>query len=565
MSDAVDVAFQSAGALLAAYRARSLSPVEVVETLLARLDVYDPTYRSHVTVCADEALDAARDAERRFARGVDADAPLLGVPVSHKDNLWTRGVRTGVHSRTSFAHVPERDATAVDRLRAAGAILLGKTNTTEFACGDMLEHGDTPNPWDAQLYSGASSAGSASAVAAGLTTLATGSDTGGSIRAPAALCGIVGVKPTYGRVSRFGLVPLSWSMDHVGPMTRTVADAARMLEVMAGADPADATSRASRVPSYVAALREDLRGVRIGIVDEHYGAGLEDAVEHAFIEAVASFRSLGAEVVAVRIPSAGRVAPAGNLLSMWEAFALHAATLRSEGRRYGPKARAHIASGAFHSGADVALALQLRTRFAAEASAALGEVDAIVTPTLPFTAVTRDAWVDAPPDTSWGTRQWNLTGHPALTVPCGFDAEGRPIGLQVVARHFDEATMFAVAHAFEQATPWHRCRPELVTERPPLAIDAMLPSVARGAVVTEVRDEARRQALPLDEADLARVSRIVTGVRDALADLRLQSTIDAEPALRFDAPAPAREAEAHASAVPERAVADDERVREGDR
>ena len=543
MKEASAVAFWSAGALLAAYRAGSLSPVEVVETLLARLDTFDATYRSHVTVCADEALDAAREAERRYARGA-VDAPLLGVPVSHKDNLWTQAVRTGVHSRTSFAHVPQRDATAVSRLRAAGAILIGKTNTTEFACGDMLEHGDTPNPWDAELYSGASSAGSASAVAAGLTCLATGSDTGGSIRAPAALCGIVGVKPTYGRVSRFGLVPLSWSMDNVGPMTRTVADAARMLAVMAGPDPWDATCSASPVPDYLAALREDLRGVRLGVVSDHYGDALEPAVERAFADAVAVFRSLGAQVVSVRMPSAGMAAPAGGLLTMWEAFALHAATLRSEGRRYGPKARANIASGAFHAGADVALAYQLRTRLAAEVDAALAEVHALVTPTLPFTAVSRDAWVDAPPDTSWGTRQFNLTGHPALTLPAGCDASGQPVALQVVARPFGEATMFAVAHAFERATPWHRRRPTLASERPALSADALRPSVARGAVMPEIRDEARRQALPLDETDLARVSRIVSSAREALARLRLDKTIDAEPALRFVASAATAQPEA---------------------
>jgi aspartyl-tRNA(Asn)/glutamyl-tRNA(Gln) amidotransferase subunit A len=535
VTDAPDAAFASAGALRAAYRARSLSPVEVVETLLRRLETFDAAYRTHVTVCADQALDQARRAERELLRG-GGHAALFGVPVSHKDNLWTRGVRTGVHSRTSFAQVPTVDATAVARLRSAGAILLGKTNTTEFACGDMLEHGDTPNPWDAALYSGASSAGSASAVAAGLTTVATGSDTGGSIRAPAALCGIVGVKPTYGRVSRFGLVPLSWSMDHVGPMARTVADAATMLEAMAGHDPRDPTSSSAPVGRYRDALREDLRDVRLGIASDHYAQGLEPAVEAAFVAALEVFRELGARVQSVRLPSAGQLAGTGTLLSMWEAFALHAATLRREGRRYGPKARAHLASGAFHAGADVALALQLRTRWAAEFAGALAAVDAFVAPTLPFTAVTRDAWVDAPPDTSWGTRQFNLSGHPALTLPCGADDAGRPVALQVVARHFDEATMLRVAHAFECATPWHARRPSLVTVAPPLNADAALPSLARGPVAPEVRAEAERQALPLDEADLARVSRIVISVRDGLAALRLTSSSDAEPSLRFVAP-----------------------------
>lgn len=527
-----DVAFMGASQLRAAYRARSLSPVEVVEVLLGRLDSYDRAYRSHVTVCADTARAEARAAENAFARGGEPP-PLTGVPVSHKDNLWTRGVRTGVHSRTSFADVPPESATAVARLRAAGAILLGKTNTTEFACGDQLEHGDTPNPWDASLYSGASSAGSASSLAAGFVPLATGSDTGGSIRAPAALCGVVGVKATYGRVSRHGLVPLSWSMDHVGPMTRRVEDAARMLQAMAGHDPNDPTSVRVPVPAYGDALRDDLDGVRVGVPLGHYREGLETAVATAFEASLEVLRSLGARLVDVELPSAGRLAPVAGILTMWEAFVLHAATLRSEARRYGPKARAHIASGAFHSAADVGLAMQLRTRWAHEFASALCGVDVLVTPTLPFTALTRDAWVDAPPDTSWGTRAHNLSGQPAMTLPCGFDERGRPIGLQVAARAFDEHSMFRVAHAFEVATPWHRSRPTLVEAAPPLRADAMMPSVARGPVLDEVRLEAERQGLPLDDTDLARISGLVARAREGIATLRTGTTLDVEPGPSF--------------------------------
>lgn len=523
-----DVVFMGARALREAYRSRTLSPVEVVEALLGRLERYDGAYRSHVTVCADTARAEARRAEGAYARGAEPPA-LTGIPVSHKDNLWTQGVRTGVHSRTAFASVPSESATAVSRLHAAGAILLGKTNTTEFACGDQLEHGDTPNPWDATLYSGASSAGSASAVAAGFVPLATGSDTGGSIRAPAALCGVVGVKPTYGRVSRHGLVPLSWSMDHVGPMTRRVEDAALMLQAMAGHDPRDPSSARLPVPDYLASLRDDLVGVSLGVPLGHYREGLEHAVASAFEQALEVLRSLGARVVDVALPSSGRLAPVAGILSMWEAFVLHAATLRSEGRRYGPKARAHIASGAFHSGADLGLAMQLRTRWVHELTTALRDVDVLVTPTLPFTALTRDAWVDAPPDTSWGTRAFNLSGHPALTLPCGFDERGRPVALQVAARAFDEPTMLRVAHAFECATPWHRCRPQLEETAPPLRADAMMPSVARGSVLDEVRAEAERQDLPLDEVDLARVSGLVTRAREGLAQLRTATTLDVEP------------------------------------
>jgi aspartyl-tRNA(Asn)/glutamyl-tRNA(Gln) amidotransferase subunit A len=533
--EATDLAFASATELLAAYRRRAVSPVEVVEALLRRLETFDGAYRSHVLVTADAALAAAKWAEHELMKG-RGDAPLFGVPVSHKDNLWTRRVRTGVHSRTSFAHVPSESATAVARLEAAGAILLGKTNTTEFACGDMLEHGDTPNPWDASAYSGASSAGSASAVAAGLTTVATGSDTGGSIRAPAALCGIVGVKPTYGRVSRHGLVPLSWSMDHVGPMTRRVADAARMLSVMAGHDDRDPTSATVPVPDYVAALRDELRGVRVGVSLDHYGEGLERSVDDAFRAALEVLTALGATIVPLHLPSAGRLAPVAGLLTMWEAFALHAGTLRSEGRDYGPKARAHIAAGAFHSSADVALAQTLRGTWAREAARAFDDVDVLVTPTLPSTRITREGWIAAPPDTSWGTRQWNLTGAPALTLPCGADDGGLPIALQVVARPFDEAAMFAVAHAFESATDHHRRRPELVTSTPPLDKHAMM-RPPDPPVPDALRDEAARQGLPLDEADLARIAGLVARVHGGLAELRPERTLELEAALRFVPPA----------------------------
>jgi aspartyl-tRNA(Asn)/glutamyl-tRNA(Gln) amidotransferase subunit A len=538
MSTAVpeaDLAFWSATELRAAYRSRTVSPVEVVESLLRRLETYDPVYRSHVLVCAETALSEARWAEHELAKG-RGDAPLFGIPVSHKDNIATRGVRTGVHSRTSFAHVPARSATAAARLADAGAILLGKTNTTEFACGDQLEHGDTANPWDVALYSGASSAGSGSAVVAGLTTIATGSDTGGSIRAPAALCGIVGVKPTYGRVSRAGLVPLSWSMDHVGPMTRTVADAALTLEAMAGHDEADPTSSDRPVPRYVDALREELRGVRVGVGLDHFGEGLEPAVEAAFREAVEVLRGLGAKVVPVHLPSAGRLGPPASVITAWESFALHAATLRREGREYGPKARAHIAAGAFFTGADVALAHQLRTAWAQEAARAFADIDVLVTPTLPFTRVTREGWIQVAPDTSWATRHWNLTGQPALTLPCGHDEGGAPVALQVVARHFDEATMFAVAHAFERATSHHRRRPTLTTVAAPLPPGA---TVHRGTNVTVpdgLRAEAARQGLPLDDVDLRRITGLVSNTQRGLDGLRPHDTIALEPALRFMAP-----------------------------
>jgi len=528
-----DLAWWSAGDLAAAIAAGRISPVEVVDAYLDRLGAFDPTLRSHATICREAARSAAREAERAVRAGAPL-GPLHGVPLSHKDNLLTRGVRTTCHSRTSFNRVPDEDATAVARLGAAGAILLGKTNTTEFACGDQLLQGDTPNPWDLTLHSGASSAGSASGVAAALTAAATGSDTGGSIRAPAALCGVVGVKPTYGRVSRHGLVPLAWSMDHVGPIARTVADAALLLGAMAGVDPLDPTSVAVPVPDFAAALSgpgaDRLDGVRVGVPLEHFFDGLEPDVDGAIRAALRTLEGLGAQLRPISLPSAGDLAAAGSLLSMWEAFALHAASLRREGRAYGPKARAFIASGGLYAGAEVAQALQLRTLWAREVAAAFGEVDVVATPTLPFSAVTRVDWIVQPPDTSWATRAFSLTGHPALTQPCGFDALGRPIGLQLAARHFDEATLFRVAHAFERAGGPPRRPDESAWAHPAPPVDA----VARVAPVDDttaaaLRAEAERLGLPLDDRDLARAFGLVDRARHALAPLRPDRTIDLEP------------------------------------
>jgi aspartyl-tRNA(Asn)/glutamyl-tRNA(Gln) amidotransferase subunit A len=534
-----DLAYLSVGELGAAYARGDTSPVEVVDAYLARLDAYDGALRSHVSVDREGALAAARAAERDLRRD-GPRGPLHGIPVSYKDNLWTRGWRTGCHSRTSFDQVPDEDATAVARLRAAGAITLGKTNTTEFACGDQDVHGDTPNPWDPSLHTGASSAGSGSAVVAGLTAAALGSDTGGSIRAPAALCGIVGVKPTYGRVSRHGLVPLAWSMDHVGPMTRRVADAALLLGAMAGEDPRDPTSDPRPVPDFVAALTGRLDGVRVGVPVGYWFEGLERAVDEAMRTALGVLEGLGARLVPVHLPSAGDLAAAGSLLSMWEAFGLHAASLRREGAAYGRKARAHIASGGFHASADVVHALQVRASWARELALAFGDVDVLVTPTLPFTAVTRDAWIARPPDTSWSTRAFSLSGHPALTLPCGADEQGRPVGLQIAAHRFDEALMFRVGHAFEGATEWHRRRPDPAWWRDVIAWStarAELAPVPDGALAA-LATEADRLGLVFDDRDLTRIHGLVASVRAGLAPLRPSTTIDLEPDLRFSPPPP---------------------------
>lgn len=509
---------------------REIGAVELLDAYLVRLEEYDGVLRSHVCIDPSAARRSAELADRELAAGIRRSR-LHGVPVSHKDNILTAGMPTRVHSQTSIAGMPRTDATAVARLKEAGMVLLGKTNTTEFACGDQHIHGDTPNPWDVTQYSGASSAGSASAVAASLTAAATGSDTGGSIRAPAAMCGIVGVKPTYGRVSRYGLVPLAWSMDHIGPMTRTVEDAAEMLVMMAGQDPRDLSSISVSLGRDLTELPEGLNGVRIGVPRGHFAAGLSSSVETAYEAALAVLDELGACLEEVALPMAGQLAPVGSLLSMWEGFTLHASHLRTEAQAYGPKARSQLASGGFYGSDEVGLAMQLRWLWARQLTEVFRSVDAIVTPTLPFTSVTREAWVAGAPDTSWATRAFSLSGHPALTLPCGADERGLPIGLQVAARHFHEATMFRVAHNYERSTNWRNRRPDPAAWVEPAAHNG---AVATVAALPEGERRAlqlgsERLGLQLSDQDLDRVGGIVGRVRKGLTPFRLDRSLEVEP------------------------------------
>jgi aspartyl-tRNA(Asn)/glutamyl-tRNA(Gln) amidotransferase subunit A len=469
-----DLPFLSVAELSALLARRKVSPVEIVTALLARIDRYDGVLRSYLTVCREGALAAARQAEKEIVRG-RRRGPLHGIPVSHKDISWTRGVRTTAHSRTLVNFVPDQDATHVRRLADAGMILLGKTNTTEFANGDMNLLGLAPNPWNLAHYTGGSSAGSASALATGLAVAATGSDTGGSIRVPASFCGIVGLKPTYGRVSRFGVIPLSWTLDHAGPMTRTVRDCAMMLNVMAGFDPLDSSSARVPVPDFTAGLRRGVRGVVLGVPEQHYYEGLEPDVEQAVRRALRRLESLGARLQPVDLPHAGLLEPAYSVLIAAEAFGAHAPRLRRHGALYGDRSRRRIAAGAFYSAADYEQALQIRRLWSREVGDVLRRVDALVTPTLPYAAFTIETQRAGPPDSSWGTRQFNLSGLPALSVPCGFTTAGLPVGLQFAGRAFDEAMLFRVAHAYEQATDWHTRRPFLA------AAEAVDEGVHRGA------------------------------------------------------------------------------------
>jgi aspartyl-tRNA(Asn)/glutamyl-tRNA(Gln) amidotransferase subunit A len=459
-STAGELPFRSLSQLSDLVGRRKVSPVEIVTALLDRIDRYDGALRSYITVCGDAALDAARRAERDIRAG-RRRGPLHGLPISHKDISWTRGVRTTAHSRTLVDFVPEHDATHVARLARAGMIMLGKTNTTEFANGGMDVFGVARNPWDLAHYTGGSSAGSASALATGLAVAATGSDTGGSIRVPSSFCGVVGLKPTYGRVSRYGVIALSWSLDNAGPMARTVRDCALLLNVMAGFDPLDPSTSRVPVPDFTAGLKKSLKGIVLGVPEQHYYDGLDPDVDRAVRAALRELKSLGERLQPVSLPRAGQLEPAYTVIISAESFGAHAPRLRRQAADYGTRSRRRISTGAFYSAAEYQHALQIRNLWVSELDRALAEVDALVMPTLPRPAFKVEVQLQpaGPPDTSWGTRQFNLSGHPALTVPCGFTGAGLPVGLQFAAKAFDEGTLFRVAHAYEQATSWHERRP----------------------------------------------------------------------------------------------------------
>ncbi|HET7343506.1 MAG TPA: amidase [Methylomirabilota bacterium] len=458
MSD--EIAWATIRELGAAYRARRLSPVEVTRAQLARIDKLDPALGTFVTLTAERALADARAAEEALGRG--DERPLLGVPVAHKDIYCTRGIRTTGGSALLADWVPDADATCVRRWQEAGTVLLGKLITHEFALGLQFPgHRFKParNPWNVAHIPGGSSSGSGAALAAGLVTGATGSDTGGSIRGPAAFCGIVGLKPTYGRCSRSGVLTLSWTLDHTGPMARTVEDCAYLLQAMAGHDPADPASRRAPVADYVGALRGGVRGLRVGVPRNYFFEGVDDEIVRAFEEALGALRRLGAEVRDVEIPSLAAT-HSFLLIMLAEAFAYHEHDLRERPELYGDVLRERLQAGGLVTAAEYTQAQRIRAGICEETAAVLREVDVLATPTTPKPATPFALAHD--PDFGFPRSNmppFNLTGLPALALPCGFSASGLPLSLQLAGRPFEETTVLRLGHAYEQATPWHTRRP----------------------------------------------------------------------------------------------------------
>jgi aspartyl-tRNA(Asn)/glutamyl-tRNA(Gln) amidotransferase subunit A len=450
--------------LAPAIRSGAVSPVALTQACLARIARYDHALHSFITVTADHALDAARKAEAEIAAG-RYRGPFHGIPYALKDIVDARGIPTTAHSRLMPAEPAEHDAHVTALLDRAGGILLGKLGTFEFALGGPSWDLPWPpplNPWNTDFLPGGSSSGSGAAVAAGFVPAAIGTDTGGSVRWPAACCGIVGLKPTYGRISRRGVQPNTFSIDHCGPMTRTVTDCALMLAACAGFDPLDPGSADAPVPDYAAALTGDITGMRIGLIRNWYADEATTEVVAAVDEAAAKLGALGAVVEEVVLPDIGEYCDAKTLISISELFAIHGPDLRTRPEMFGAKLRQHVIGGVFIRAEDYLNAQRWRNELARGLTAQFSRFDALVTA----------GWLNAadpadPNGSDFFRRGRNVTmpfsaaGVPSLSVPIGFGAHGLPLAMQIAGAPFAEAIVLRIGHAYEQATDWHTRRPTL--------------------------------------------------------------------------------------------------------
>jgi aspartyl-tRNA(Asn)/glutamyl-tRNA(Gln) amidotransferase subunit A len=460
-----DLTTLSIGAAAELVGRNKVSPVELTKACLARIEQLNPALNVFITLTADSALAQAREAEAEVQRG-NWRGPLHGIPIALKDLFDTAGVRTTAASALFKDRVPNEDAEVVHRLKAAGAVFLGKLNMHEFAYGGssiVSYFGPVHNPWELGHITGGSSGGSAAAVAAGLCYGALGSDTGGSIRQPAAYCGIVGLKPTYGLVSTRGVIPLSWSRDHVGPMTRTVPDAALMLQAIAGYDPREMTSEAIKVPDYTAVLRMKGPSLRLGIPRDFFFADLDQEIETAMKNALSVLEKLTAGRREVTIP----LITDGSVLSA-EAYAYHAEFIAKTPELYQPETLKRLRMGSEVN----TLAYVRGCRALAQLRRAIGQVfesvDALVTPTTPvpppaIPEISADEDYPSSKErfTLRNTAPFNNYGLPTISIPCGFTSTGLPIGLQISGRRGGEAGVLQLAHAYEQATDWHKRHPSV--------------------------------------------------------------------------------------------------------
>jgi aspartyl-tRNA(Asn)/glutamyl-tRNA(Gln) amidotransferase subunit A len=470
-------------------RKRELSSQELTLAAFQRIGETDDKIHAYITLCRDAALEQAKQADERLKRDGGA-LPLLGIPIAVKDNFLTRGLRTTCASKILGDFMPPYDATAIKRVRDAGAVITGKTNLDEFAMGSSAENSaffPTRNPWDRERVPGGSSGGSAAAVAADQCIAALGTDTGGSIRQPAAFCGVVGLKPTYGRVSRYGIIAFASSMDQVGPITKDVRDCALMLEAIAGHDPADSTSADRSVPLFSEALTGDVKGLRLGVPKEYFVTGIAPEVEQAVRDAIRLLEKNGAVVEEISLPHTEyavavyyivATAEASSNLARYDGMRFgHRAggkdlletymLSREEG--FGPEVKRRIMLGTYalsagYYDAYYLKAQRVRALIKQDFDEVLRRCDAVITPTAPTTAFKIGEKIEDPLQMYLSdiyTISVNLAGLPALSLPCGFDGDGMPIGLQIIGKHFDEATVLRLAYAYEQATDWHRRKPRI--------------------------------------------------------------------------------------------------------
>jgi aspartyl-tRNA(Asn)/glutamyl-tRNA(Gln) amidotransferase subunit A len=478
------------------YRQKKTTPSEVAEGLLSRIDRLEPKIHAFAWFDPAQVREQVKDLEKS---GPSANRPLWGLPVLVKDNICVRGVPTTCASKILSGFRPPYDATVVERLRQAGAILLGMANMDEFAFGSSCEHscyGPTRNPWDTQRVPGGSSGGSAAAVAARMAPAALGSDTGGSIRQPASFCGTVGLKPTYGRISRYGLIAFASSLDQIGPITQTVEDAALIAQVLAGRDLRDSTSADLPVPDYSAAVRQPVKGLRLGVPKEYLGAGVEPEVRKAVKGALDLFRKQGLSVQEVSLPHTEYAVPTYYIVAAAEAssnlarfdgvrFGHRARPSTSSGRAegqtllemytrsreegFGPEAKRRITLGTFvlssgYYDAYYNQALKVRTLIRQDFERVFEQVEILVTPTAPTPPFKLGEKLEDPLTMYLSdilTISVNLAGVPALSLPCGFTRAGLPVGMQLIAKPFAEEMLFRVGAAYERETEWHRREPDL--------------------------------------------------------------------------------------------------------
>ena len=469
MKNEDSLAFATVEELAVLLARREISPVELTALFLRRVERQNPSLNAFLTTAAEHALIAARHAEKRLLRRSSRheNFPLLGIPITIKDNIWTRGIRSTAGSKILRDFVPQEDATVAQKLARAGAILIGKTNLNEFAygiTGGNGHYGPVHNPWALDRSPGGSSAGSAAAIAAGLCVASIGTDTGGSIRVPSAFCGTVGLKPTFGRVSVFGTMPLAPSLDHVGPLTRSVTDAAILLRLTAGRDPRDPTSSSRAVEDFPAALRKPLRKFRLGRPREHYWEKLDPEVRRTAEIAVRDMEKRGAVVREVSLPHVKESLDAATDISLAEALHVHQAAgyFPARAAEYDEEVRQRIEAGAKVSAVRYLEGLEVRKSLLADFGAAFQDVDAIVAPTVPVPAPPIGAesvhidgeQIGARRAIVGHCRPANFTGLPAISIPCGFTRDGLPIGLQLIGRAFDEATLLRIAFSYEREHEW---------------------------------------------------------------------------------------------------------------